>query len=162
MALCHDERDFAMGFSRHDPHASQHQTVEERRGAEKRRRYLESLPPDQKEAHERVEFCLQAVGQYFVAKGEMTPIFLGNLHQHFPAFAQRMGYNGQLYISENGRCPAISLSFPESDGSVWFITPYLSYDRLDEEGRKLVQTDTARRAALSFCEEWLPDWNWGN
>lgn len=161
MALCHDERDFAMGFTRHDPHGSRYEiTASERRRAEERLQYLNSLKPEEKLAHERVEFCLAAVGQYFVAVGEMTPVHLSELHEHFPNFAKNMGFEGPLYAVESGRCPAIDISFPEREDTIWFLIPYFNFERLEEEAKKEAQKPEARAAALAFCKSWLPNWKW--
>jgi hypothetical protein len=135
-------------------------SVAEHRAGEERRRYLASLSAHQKRAYNRVQLFLAAIGQYFVAKGEMTPIHHGELHRFFPDFAAAMGYRGTFYGRKEGRCRAIDISFPEKEGSVWFITPYDNYSRMDENARKSVHTKKARRAALNICKAWLPNWNW--
>jgi len=160
MSLCHDERDFALGFSRHNPSAHRHTSSSESERQKERKKYLKSLTPARKKAHERVNLCLAAVGQYFVAYGQITPINHGDLHTHFPAFAREMNWKGPFYRLKNGSCPAIDIAYPETPGSVWMITPYFEYDDLDEDERKHVHTKKARRAAFNFCKAWLPNWKW--
>jgi hypothetical protein len=160
MSLCHDERDFAMGFSRHDPHAPRHPTPRETRRAKEREEYLSNLAPEQKDAYERVQLCLQAVGRHLNAKGEMTMITLLSLHEHFPAFAERMGFRGPLYEKADGICPAVSTSYPTDAGSFWFLIPYLIYDQMSESDREKLLTREATGAGLALCKEWLPQWRW--
>ncbi len=159
MALCHDERDYAMGIAP-DPHARHGHSVSLRRRHEERRRYLASLTPHQKLAYERVEFCLQALGQYFYAMGHMTPIHLAVLHRHFPAFAQKLGYRGRFYRHQGRHCPAVDIAYPQGKNSFWFLTPYFDYWGLETSGRKEVHAPKVRQAALAFLKAWLPDWKW--
>lgn len=159
MALCHDERDHAMGWGP-DPHSPRLPTSSERKRVEKRKNYLDALTPEQRQAYERVELCLAAVGWYLWSKGEPTNLTVEELHQLFPAFASAVGYTGSLYQFEDGKCPAVSLSYPESKDGFWFLLPFLEYRKADEEKRVTLQTEKVRLAALAFCKTWLPDWGW--
>jgi len=160
MALCHDERDFALGFTRRDPHGSR-TPARSKRNSE-REWYITSLSKPQRRAYNRVQLFLAAIGQYLAAKGEVTPIHLGALHRLFPDFARAMGWRGAAYTQENGRCQAIDISYPENTGSIWLITPYDHYTNLDEQARKSVHTKRVRQAALETCRAWLPNWKWEN
>lgn len=160
MALCHDERDFAMGWSRRDPHAGKGLDREQREAAEKREKYLISLTPHQKRAYERVKLCLIAVGEYHEGIGALIPIVLGELHKHFPTFAKELGFKGPLYQKKGDGCPAVSISFPEDKDSAWFITPSFNYRYASEDDKQKVQTKAVRQAALNFCKAWLPGWKW--
>lgn len=161
MALCHDERDFAMGFTRRDPHAHRYsRSSTDREKEQARKLYLKSLTPHQKKAYDRIHICLRAIGQYLKATGDMVNITTRELHEHFPVFAKNMGWNGPLYRKIEESCRAVDISFPKTEGSFWFLNPYLDYDRSDDAEQKQVHTKKARRAARIFLEAWMPKWNW--
>lgn len=160
MSLCHDERDYAMGFSRRDPHASREPSLSDRKSRKRRAEYLPSLTPEQKTAHDRVEFCLGAIGQYFVSVGEMVPLPLCDLHEHFPTFARMMGYEEPGYQRQDGRCAAVGIAYPETPGRFWLLTPYHHYYGLPEAELSPFQSPEARAAALAFLNAWLPAWKW--
>lgn len=160
MSLCHDERDFAMGFSRHDPHAQRTLDSQTKEAEKKREEYIQSLTWHQRRALDRVEFCLAAIGQYCKAKSAMVNIFTHDVHTNFPTFARRMGYRGPFYRMKDDKCPAVSITFPETEKASWILNPYLSYDFADKTLQKSVSTKKAQKAALEFCKQWLPDWDW--
>lgn len=160
MSLCHDERDFAMGFSRHDPHAPRHRTPGEIQSAEARKNYLENLLPQEKEAYKRVRLCLQSAGRHIHDKGEAPHIPTHHLHEHFPAFAKRMGFAGKVYEKVNGICPAVEIAFPTRPGSIWFLMPDSDYAEMSRADREKLLTEEVLQAGLEFCKEWLPNWQW--
>ncbi len=162
MALCHDERDYAMGFSRHNPHVRRSRSWSDRDKEGERKKYLKSLTPHQKKAYDRLQFFLKAVGQYFVAYSQMVNITHKEMHRLFPLFAKEMGWVGPFYRQLDEKCPAVSISYPVKKNEFWFITPYHDYEHADEDEQKPVHTKKARRAALKVCKAWLPDWKWDN
>ncbi len=160
MALCHDEYAYAMGFSRFNPHAKSFVLSDERKKLD-RERYLESLTWHQKRAYARVRLCLEAVGYFLDAKGEMPLLYLADLHRLFPPFAKALGYRGKLYSTYGQRCPAVEISFPEREGSAWILCPSFLYRHYRDNVGKDFDNDV-QNAALEFCKTWLPKWNWEN
>ncbi len=161
MALCHDEREHAVGWSRWNPHANKASANTRKKKVEKRVNYLKSLTVHQRLAYERVHLCLMAIGQYHEALGALIPISPDELHEHFPAFAKTLGFKGRFYRKgEDGKCPAILIYLPEEKDAVYFITPKFSYSFEDDSEKKRVHSKTIRKAALKFCKAWLPKWPW--
>jgi hypothetical protein len=161
MGLCHDEWDYAMGFSRRDPHAGKTFSVREKDDTEE---YLLSLTPARKKAREAVKLFLTTVGKLLDEKGEDPPMNREELHKLFPVFAKRMEFNGLFYRLKRDRCMAVTILLrddrPEKEKSFWFIVPRHYYntepDRVDNHPEKDKLTEVAREV----CKLWLPNWNW--
>lgn len=163
MALCHDERDFAMGFSRRDPHAHRKSPSQVREGEQLHARlgkYYRSLSPSRKRAHKRVEFCVAAIGSFCSDNGMTDHLPIQDLHKHFPAFAKEMGWTGLLYGARRGKCPAVGIAYPQNMGAFWIISPLVTLSNLGGYNVDQLHTKQVRQASLNFCKAWHPEWPW--
>ena len=169
MALCHDERDYALGFSRYNPSAGRSRILNRQRRQASLKRleaYIATLTPVRRKAYRSVELCLVAIGRLFEERGEMIHIPTKDLHRFFPVFARAVGIRGPLYRLKSGTCPAVEIyllddgSKDSNKKSFWLINPYLHHSRSSTLLKKRVMGKRISEAARSFCRAWLPDWNW--
>jgi hypothetical protein len=170
MALCHDERDHALGFSRYNPSAGRRRVLREQKNQaslKRREAYIAALTPARRRAYHSVKFCLVAIGRFFEERGEMVHIPAEDLHRLFPDFARAIGLRGPLYRMKDGSCPAVKIYLwgdaPPKDSkkkSFWFINPYLHHSHSSASLKRKVARKRTSEAAREFCRAWLPDWNW--
>lgn len=162
MPLCHDEWDYAMGFSRRDPYAGRRLlSGREREQREEQARYVSSLTTAQKTAYDRVNFFIAAVGSIVWKSGRTLSIQVNEVHLLFPVFAYIMGWSGKFYVENEGKCPAVAIRFPElPEDHFYFISVGLSGNEDGKTVEAHPERDRVKFAALEVCCSWLPDWHW--
>jgi len=166
MALCHDERAFAMGFTRRNPHAGNLYPYDssERETVQVRKRYIESLTPARRRAFDEVRFCFVAIGKILEEQGAMPNISPKDLHRLFSPFAKALGLRGPFYNEKNGRCKAVSIYLDDKpvdpeNLTYWLIDPYTFLASASESDKKRASQKKVLKAARIFCNSWLPGWD---